>query len=273
MSETTRFDHKRTAIREYGKRLLTRSLFEYAIAGGKPHIQYLEELGFPTNRIGTYYDVVDNDFYSRATDEARAAGRPLDLPNQYFLYVGRLSIEKNLLGLLREFAQYRRRGGRWSLVLVGDGAQRAQLESEAISLGIFEDIRFAGMKSTAETIPYYAFTSCFILPSTREPWGLVVNEAMASRNPVIVSAQCGCVEDLIQEGVNGFTFDPARSGELAQTLKKHRRPPGIGSQGDGRTSPSASVSVLAPALGRRGRAHHACRTYARRRRIKCESFS
>jgi glycosyltransferase involved in cell wall biosynthesis len=47
---------------------------------------------------------------------------------------------------------------------------------------------------------------------------LVVNEAMASRLPVLVSNRCGCAPDLVQEGVNGWTFDPTNEEQLAQLM-------------------------------------------------------
>jgi 1,2-diacylglycerol 3-alpha-glucosyltransferase len=50
--------------------------------------------------------------------------------------------------------------------------------------------------------------SAFIQASTTEQWGLVVNEAMASGLPVLVSERCGCAPDLVKNGVNGYTFDP-----------------------------------------------------------------
>ncbi|MBL8210491.1 MAG: glycosyltransferase family 4 protein [Bryobacterales bacterium] len=221
MSETTAFDSRRAGWRESLKRLLARALFDYGIVGGKPHSRYLAHLGFHKDRIARFYDVVDNAYYKRATDEARRSPAPyvhLNLPASYFLFVGRLSPEKNLTGLLREFAQYRSEGGQWSLVLVGDGPQRADLQEYAETLGVASFVRFEGLKSTQDTIPYYAFSGCFLLPSTREPWGLVVNEAMASSLPVIASTQCGCAEDLVNPGTTGFTFSPFQPGALAQRM-------------------------------------------------------
>lgn len=217
MSETTREDYRRLWWKECLKRLIVRTLFDCGIAGGKPHVRYLRELGFPQRRIARFYDVVDNRFYQRAADEAhRSPGLRLGLglPPEYFLYVGRLAPEKNITGLVEAFARYRSVAGKWSLVIVGDGPQRNQLERQCASLGVAGHVKFAGLKTASETTPYYAFAKCFILPSTREPWGLVVNEAMASGLPVLVSERCGCAEDLVDPRRNGFLFNPTRDGDL-----------------------------------------------------------
>jgi 1,2-diacylglycerol 3-alpha-glucosyltransferase len=200
--------------------LLINSLFDYSIAGGAPHKRYLIQLGFPAERIGLFYDVVDNTFYHEATELTRRSTSPAetDLPKNYFLYVGRFAPEKNLSTLIRAFAAYRERGGTWSLVLVGDGPDRDDIISQSRNAGVDNHIRFTGLKTTKESILYYAFAGCFVLPSIREPWGLVVNEAMASSLPVIVSSKCGCVEDLVQPGVNGYLFDPSMDGQLTENM-------------------------------------------------------
>jgi glycosyltransferase involved in cell wall biosynthesis len=58
----------------------------------------------------------------------------------------------------------------------------------------------------------------FVHASTTEQWGLVVNEAMATGLPVIVSNRCGCVPDLVAEGKNGFTFDPGSEKSLTKSM-------------------------------------------------------
>jgi hypothetical protein len=72
-----------------------------------------------------------------------------------------------------------------------------------------------GFKQYPELPFYYGLASAFVHASTTEQWGLVVNEAMASGLPVLVSKRCGCAADLVEEGVNGFTFDPVNVEELA----------------------------------------------------------
>jgi 1,2-diacylglycerol 3-alpha-glucosyltransferase len=220
MSETTREDYTRVWWKEIPKRVLINSLFDYGIAGGKPHRRYLMQLGFPQDRIGLFYDVVDNAFYHEATERTRSSATrdEIDLPKNYFLYVGRFAPEKNLRTLIGAFAAYRQCGGTWSLVLVGDGPDREDLIRLTQASAIQEYVLFTGLKTTKETIPFYAFARCFVLPSVREPWGLVVNEAMASGLPVIVSSNCGCAEDLVESGGNGFLFDPLREDELTDRM-------------------------------------------------------
>jgi len=220
MTETTREDHRRVWWKESVKAGLIRYLFDGAIAGGSRHISYLKELRFPPSKTGRFYDVVDNDYFRNGAAAVQTSLRRADLklPERYFLYVGRLAEEKNVGALIRAMAQLRRRGSERSLVIVGDGPLRRHLEDQAWRADLHGSVLFAGHKSTAEILPYYAFADCFVLPSSREPWGLVVNEAMAAGLPVVVSNRCGCAGDLVEHGNNGFVF--STEDELTDSLWK-----------------------------------------------------
>ena len=220
MTESTQSDHDRVWWKEAFKGALLKTLFNWSIAGGYPHSRYLQKLGFPANRIGRFYDVVENDFFHAECGRLRNTriAAEFGLPSRYFLYVGRLAPEKNVNGLLDAYLNYRRSGGTWPLVIVGDGPESEKLRARAQSSSFSTDILFAGHKGHRELPPYYSFAGCFVLPSTREPWGLVVNEAMASGLPVILSNRCGCAEDLLAHGKNGFVFDPSRQSELSGCL-------------------------------------------------------
>jgi glycosyltransferase involved in cell wall biosynthesis len=76
----------------------------------------------------------------------------------------------------------------------------------------------AGFKQPKDIANYFSNAICLILPSIYETWGLVVNEAMAAGLPVLVSRACGCAPDLVQEGINGFTFDPYDVDGLARLM-------------------------------------------------------
>jgi glycosyltransferase involved in cell wall biosynthesis len=59
-----------------------------------------------------------------------------------------------------------------------------------------------------------------VLPSNDDPWGLVVNEAMAAHLPVVVSDACGCAEDLVIPNRNGFIFRSGDAEHLAECLSQ-----------------------------------------------------
>ena len=80
-------------------------------------------------------------------------------------------------------------------------------------------VHFLPFLSQARLKTIYRNATFFILPSKYgETWGLVVNEAMASRLPVLVSNQAGCASTLVKKGVNGFTFSPDNINELSELL-------------------------------------------------------
>jgi glycosyltransferase involved in cell wall biosynthesis len=165
-------------------------------------------------RIWLGYDVVDNAHFQAGAEAARARETELraqlDLPERYFLASSRFIPKKNLPGLFRAFAHYRKTAGpeAWSLVMLGDGHLRPQLEKLRDHLGLRAVIRMPGFKQYDELPAYYGLAGAFVHASTTEQWGLVVNEAMAASLPVLVSQRCGCASDLVAEGRNGYTFDP-----------------------------------------------------------------
>jgi 1,2-diacylglycerol 3-alpha-glucosyltransferase len=222
MFDSTEIDLPRVRAKELVKQALVKLLFDFGFVSGQRTSDYLEKLGMDSRRIVRSYDVVDNAFFARGADHVRSTSSPEDwgLPNQYFLYVGRLAPEKNLEHLLCSFQRYVDEGGTWSLVLVGTGPQEEYLKSTAEKMGIKASVQFAGFKNGPELFPYYGFASCFILPSVREPWGLVVNEAMASGLPVLVSTICGCIPELVSPGVNGYSFAPGDEKDLANKLSR-----------------------------------------------------
>jgi glycosyltransferase involved in cell wall biosynthesis len=191
-------------------------------------------------RVFQGYDIVDNDYFRRSTHEVRkwkAAFRDgFRLPEQYFLASARFVPSKNLPCLIRAYALYRAAFQHlttttkrtcsdrpWSLVLLGDGAERPALQTLIAELGLEGDVLLPGFEQYRALPAYYGLAGAFVHASTSEPWGLVVNEAMASRLPVLVSNRCGCAPDLVHDGRNGFTFDPTNIEELAKLMLKMSR--------------------------------------------------
>lgn len=123
-----------------------------------------------------------------------------------FIYVGRLSAEKGLLDLLEAFAILHSVGLEAQLDFVGAGPCKEDLIKRTSELGLENSVTFLGAKSIDEIALLYATSTALVLPSHSEPWGLVVNEALAYGCPVVVSSVCGCVPELVMDGVTGFSF-------------------------------------------------------------------
>jgi glycosyltransferase involved in cell wall biosynthesis len=105
------------------------------------------------------------------------------------------------------------------LLFVGDGEERRRLEERVRRLG-WRSVLFLGFKNQSELPRYYDLCDVFVLPSEKEPWGLVVNEAMNAAKPVVVSDRVGCAPDLVRDGVNGFVFPAGDIGALAERLRR-----------------------------------------------------
>jgi glycosyltransferase involved in cell wall biosynthesis len=83
-------------------------------------------------------------------------------------------------------------------------------------------ISFLGSKSLEEISALYQSCTALVLPSHSEPWGLVVNEALSYGCPVVVSSACGCVPDLVREGLTGFAFEVGNIDDLLRALDSAR---------------------------------------------------
>ena len=224
MSESARDDEPRTWGKEMIKRRVV-GLYSAALVGGQRHVEYLVELGMPRDRIFTGYDVVDNAYFRRSAEEIRSrksdVRKQYGLPENYFLASARFIEKKNLPTLIRAYAAYRQKSEAsgnppWDVVLLGDGPLREALKSQLSTLNLHRHVRLPGFKQYDELPVYYALAKAFVHASTTEQWGLVVNEAIASGLPVIVSNRCGCVPELVQG--NGFTFEPTDEHELVSRL-------------------------------------------------------
>lgn len=111
------------------------------------------------------------------------------------------------------------------LVIVGDGEQRTALEQQAAAT-CFDSIRFCGFRNQSELPRFFDLASVFVLPSRHEPWGLIVNEVMNARRPVVVTSDVGCAPDLIQSGVNGHIYPVGDIDALAASLRTILETPG-----------------------------------------------
>jgi glycosyltransferase involved in cell wall biosynthesis len=171
---------------------------------------------------------VENEYFAVQAEiwrrQKAAQRRLLGLPpGRLLLFVGRFAPEKNLENLLRALAVLRRQGGAdLSLALVGNGPEKARLNRLIARLGLGSAVHQFGFQPQSELPKFYGVSDALVLPSRDEPWGLVVNEAMASRLAVLLSKSTGCRPDLLEEGKNGFSFDEQDIGSIAACLERFR---------------------------------------------------
>ena len=259
MSESTALDEPRRPWKEWVKSRVVQ-LCSAGLAGGTPHVEYLATLGLPREQVFPGYDAVDNDHFfsgaqaARANDSAERAR--LQLPPRFLLASSRFVAQKNLPTLLESFARYSQEVGEnaWKLVLLGDGLLRTELLELRRTLHLKDAVLLPGFKQYDELPAYYGLAGAFVHASTREPWGLVVNEAMAAGLPVLVSERCGCARDLVVSGENGFVFNPADPRELAARITQITRASSGGPRRDGCREPPSRRAMVARPFRRESRA-------------------
>lgn len=223
-NESTAADHPRRSWRERVKGWIV-GQFDGFFCFGTPSVRYLLALGARPEQMLTHRAAVVDEAVIRKNYEAALQPAPNRRESGFLtknlVYVGRLSPEKNLLGLLDAFAAARHdavQGQEWGLLIRGEGPLLPELRAQAHQLGL-DSVRFLPGVPWYEVPATLALGDVFVLPSRSEPWGLVVNEAMVCGLPVLVSDRCGCAADLVYDGENGFIFSPDDDARLVQLLR------------------------------------------------------
>ena len=199
----------------YIKKILLTRLFDQIdgfLCIGSMNRDYYREHGVQEGKLFLMPYAVDNEFFRRKAEEA--AGRRevflesigLDPGRPVILYASKFMARKHPMDLLEAYISLSPDGLREPdpyLLFVGNGEERNKLEKRAIATG-WNSIRFMGFRNQSELPAFYDLCDLFVLPSTHEPWGLVINEVMNAAKPVIVTAQVGCAPDLVENGGNGY---------------------------------------------------------------------
>jgi glycosyltransferase involved in cell wall biosynthesis len=182
----------------------------YLVSGERARMHFADRLGINERKILTGYSVVDNQhFASSSSSSSKETGKEL-------LCVARFAEEKNLSLLIDAFVKSVMPEQGWRLTLVGGGPQEEELRFKAHS----HPVTLLAWQPYNALPALYQHADVFVLPSIFEPWGLVVNEAMAAGLPVLLSHEVGCLPDLLQEGVNGWSFPSKNEGSLLTVLNQ-----------------------------------------------------
>jgi len=202
------------------KRVIIRKADRY-IAYGTKAAEYLVHMGAPEERIHVGVNTVDMDWYRKKVNEVRREKtfkkERLKYPEFLMLYVGQLIERKGVKQLLKALCE--REDPDIGLLIVGSGPQEKELKHFCQDQNL-HNIHFEGFHQREDLPGYYALADVLVLPSFKEVWGLVVNEALASGLYVLCSNQAGAAYDLVKENWNGRTFDPHDVDQLAELIRE-----------------------------------------------------
>jgi len=174
---------------------------------GERQRQLAHRLGYTGSRCWTGYYACNWPVFAQAYQSERST-------QPSFLYAGRYTYNKDIQTLIEAYREYRNiQDEPWPLICAGTGEEQNLLEGEpgVVDKGFVQPDRLPDLMQEA---------SVFVLPSRREPWGVVVQEAAAAGLPLICSDACGAAVHLLQDGYNGFLFETENVQHLAYCMKR-----------------------------------------------------
>lgn len=184
------------------RRLYIQPAFDAAFMPGDEQAVFARHLGFEQHEIIVGLYTCHESFFTG----------PQDPPRNSFLFVGRLVDTKGVDVLAAAYRAYRRQSSDpWPLVVAGIGPMDSELKA-------IDGVELLGFVGPRELPGVMADTGCLVLPSRFEPWGVVVQEAAASGQPVICTSSCGAASRLVLDGYNGRVVAPDRPDELARAM-------------------------------------------------------
>jgi len=203
------FDNQWTAsarqlLGQATSRFYVRRVYDAVFVPGRRQAVFAAKLGFRDVTLGSYS--CDHNLFSQA-GLSRQSGQ------HDFLFAGRLVPEKGITDLVQAYALYRKRLGRsaWKLNIVGRGPLASMIKD-------VPGIAYTDFLEPPQLRDRMASVGAFILPSTFEPWGVVVHEAASAGLPIIASRAVGSGDDFVRNGENGIIHAPGNIGEIAEAM-------------------------------------------------------
>lgn len=210
-------DYLNSGSRIYARRLMV-SLIDAFITNSQVSQKYLVGvLGAKPERVFVRpYLVPDTTALLNQADCVDL--KDLNLQHPVFLYVGQLISRKGVQYLLEACKLLKQKSDRsFSLLLVGDGEQRAELEMFVKENLLVEEVKFVGQVEYAKLGYYFTYSDVFVFPTLEDIWGMVVLEAMAFGKPIVCS-QGAASSEMIIEGENGYIYEPFQPAQLAEKM-------------------------------------------------------
>lgn len=220
----------RSGVGELKARIVFRYLNRFVdrfLAIGSANARYYRSRGISDTKIFLVPYAVDNQHFKVSSIEQKRHAR-LMVSAEYGIsgkpriiaFASKLLERKRCRDLILAFAELRKSKNNVALLVVGEGSERKSLEGLVDDLGLRQCVRFLGFLNQNALPSIYRAADVLVLPSEHEPWGVVVNEAMASGCGIIVTDQVGSGFDLVRPGENGFVYRVGDIEDLAACLKR-----------------------------------------------------
>jgi glycosyltransferase involved in cell wall biosynthesis len=182
-----------------------------SVVPGSAAREYLLSMGADPDRIWLAPNAVANDIYGAASASRDNRRGPVR-----FLFVGRLESAKGIAYLLDAWSRYRVAG---ELIIAGEGPLGRAI-GRRVADTTLRGVELTGHLDRERLAKAYGAADVFVFPSVSDPWGLVVNEAMASGLPIITTVAPGAVDDLVLDGDNGYVVRPFASEPLLRAMEQ-----------------------------------------------------
>jgi glycosyltransferase involved in cell wall biosynthesis len=169
--------------------------------------------GVRPDRVAVLPNPAPPDDSLRSRDELR---RELGLNGATLVFAGRLGVQKSLDVALDALAAV----DGVTLLVAGEGDERAKLEQQAATLGLGDRVRFLGAQARERVVELLHAADAMILSSSWENFPHTVVEALGVGTPVLATA-AGGVGEVVQDGVNGLLVRPGDSAALADAIRRY----------------------------------------------------
>lgn len=210
VSDTQYYGTLRQRLGIFYFKLFYKKAFSHVWVAGPFQYEYAKRLGYKNNEIVFNFLSADlplfNAIYAKTKQE-----KAINYPHQ-FLFAGRFAPEKGLHILIEAWNKIEDKKD-WKLTLVGNGPLKEQLSVQ-------NDIQIIDFVQPETFEKIINQTGCFVLPSVKEPWALVLHEFSAAGLPIIASDTCGAIPYFLINNYNGFTFENEKVQDLKQKMEK-----------------------------------------------------
>lgn len=182
--------------------------------------QFFAKYGSDTRRLYRVPYTPDYEAYARVDDvQLQQFHRTYGLcgERKYLIYSGRLVPVKRVDLLIDAFALIASRRPDWDLLVVGDGVLKNDL-CEQVPEDLRSRVIWTGFLEQEQLVAAYHAASVLVLPSDREPWAVVVQEAIAAGMIVVASDVVGASREIVENNVSGRIFAAGNRDELADAL-------------------------------------------------------